>query len=252
MGRDGESGKRGRVAGWLLNSVLAVLVTFLVLVVVVVFVVVVRVKMTSSSGEAEARAELRESVRQTKEALSRMAAEGAPLGTRIERALRAGETELAGIRRDGRRTLVTARLSGQGPGVLGPSRETGCYRFTLDGPSVSVRKIADEHCENWSTTRFRPPEEVARDVAAELRTSLARGGLPAAQEADVWSSPGVTVEGERTSAHGLTALVWLYGGTGVLGRDCYEFRVAEGRPANVTFKKLELNGCYRFGEPTPG
>jgi len=77
-------------------------------------------------------------------------------------------------------------------------------------------------------------------VAAELRTSLARGGLPAAQEADVWSSPGVTVEGERTSAHGLAVLVWLYGGTGVLGRDCYEFRVAEGRPANVTFKKLEL------------
>ncbi|WP_405957339.1 hypothetical protein [Streptomyces phaeochromogenes] len=217
---------------------------------VIVVGVLVSIWNTGREAGAEARDQVTESVEGARDRLAKAAADGVLLDTEIQRAvLNIGKTGEAIERRDGRVT-VTARFVGQVNGILiGGAHDDGCYRFrivpSVSPPSVGVRELPDKACWFRSGRPYREPAVVAEDVTAELRTAVAEGGPEGAQSAEVWKTQGIEVEDTETRDGQLVALVWLSGGTGPQGEDCYEFR-AKAKPAAVNAKKLKPDGCYRL------
>ncbi|WP_405905652.1 hypothetical protein OG742_06535 [Streptomyces sp. NBC_00828] len=231
----------GRRGGCVLNGCLTVLVLMLVL----VCGVWVWLETAPDRNEDQARDNMENSVAESKDRLTRAAADGTLLGTEIDRSVRSMNKSAAYVRREGQRVTVTAELMGQGPGMfVGGTYVTGCYRFEVVARSVTADEVSEDSCRDLPAYRFRKPAEVAADVVVELRSALARGGLAAVQGAEVWGTAGVEVEDQETEGGRLTALVWLSeedGGDEV----CYEFRAQE-KPRTVTAKKLQPDGCYRI------
>lgn len=244
--RAGECAGMARRGGCLTDGCLGVLGLALVIVVGVL----VSIWNTGREAGAEARDQVTESVEGARDRLAKAAADGVLLDTEIQRAvLNIGKTGEAIERRDGRVT-VTARFVGQVNGILiGGAHDDGCYRFrivpSVSPPSVGVRELPDKACWFRSGRPYREPAVVAEDVTAELRTAVAEGGPEGAQSAEVWKTQGIEVEDTEIRDGQLVALVWLSGGTGPQGEDCYEFR-AKAKPAAVNAKKLKSDGCYRL------
>jgi hypothetical protein len=230
--------------GCLINGCLTVLVLALVAVVGVM-------AWIGTSGwryDNQARDDLEQSVERMRTALERAAADGALLGTEIDRAVVGYNKPHAEVRRQGRTVTVTVRLSTfVGAWFVGSGDADGCYRFTAvpsaGSPSVSVREEPARSCLDRVRRPYRKPAEVADDVVVELRAAVARGGVEGAGAAQVWRTAGIRIEDIETEGGRLTTLAWLDGGTGPLGKDCYEFRVTM---SSVTAKKLQPEGCYRF------
>lgn len=230
----------------LINGCLGVMVLALVAVVGVV-------AWIGTSGwryDSQARDDLEQSVERMRTALERAAADGALLGTEIDRAVVGYNKPHAEVRRQGRTATVTVRLSTfVGAWFVGSGDADGCYRFTAvpsaGSPSVSVREVPARSCLDRVRRPYRKPAEVADDVVVELRAEVARGGVEGAGAAQVWRTAGIRIEDTETGTGSgrLTALVWLDGGTGPGGKDCYEFRAAR---SSVTAKKLCPDGCYRL------
>ncbi|MGX1916101.1 hypothetical protein ACWIID_46110 [Streptomyces phaeochromogenes] len=235
-----------RRGGCLINGCLGVLVLALVLVVGVM----VSFWNTGREARAEARDQVTVSAEGARGRLAKAAADGVLLDTEIQRAVRdlgkAGEA----IERRAGRVTVTARFVGQVNGILvGGAHDDGCYRFRIGPavypPSVDVRELPDRACSFRSGKFYREPAAVADDIVIELRTALAEGGVESARTADVWKTMGVKVQETEFRGGQLVAHVWLSGGTGPQGEDCYEFR-AKAKPGAVSAKKLKPDGCYRF------
>ncbi|MEU5339749.1 hypothetical protein AB0H18_02670 [Streptomyces sp. NPDC020766] len=217
---------------------------------VIVVGVLVSIWNTGREAGAEARDQVTESVEGARDRLAKAAADGMLLDTEIQRAvLNIGKTGEAIERRDGRVT-VTARFVGQVNGMLiGGAYDDGCYRFRIvpavSPPPVDIRELPDRACSFRSGTLYREPAAVADDIAVELRTALAEGEIDSAQTADVWKTMGVKVQETEIRGGRLVAHVWLSGGTGPQGEDCYEFR-AKAKPDAVDARKLKPGGCYRL------
>ncbi|MDQ1024500.1 hypothetical protein QF035_002082 [Streptomyces umbrinus] len=234
-----------RRGGCLINGCLGALVLALVLVVGAM----VSFWNTGREAGAEARDHVTASAEGARDRLAEAAADGELLDTEIQRAvLNIGKTGEAIERRDGRVT-VTARFTGMVNVGFGGTQAQGCYRFEINAaatpPPVSVRELADKACWFRSGRPYREPAAVAQDVTAELRTAVAEGGPEGARSAEVWKTQGIEVEDTEIRDGQLVALVWLSGGTGPQGEDCYEFR-AKAEPGAVDAKKLKPDGCYRL------
>ncbi|MFD9193409.1 hypothetical protein ACFWCA_35050 [Streptomyces phaeochromogenes] len=219
---------------------------------VIVVGVLVSIWNTGREAGAEARDQVTESVEGARDRLAKAAADGVLLDTEIQRAvLNIGRTGEAIERRDGRVT-VTARFIGMVNGILiGGAHADGCYRFRIvlavSPPSVDVRELPYRACSFRSGKLYREPAAVADDIVIELRTALAEGGVESARTADVWKTMGVKVQETEFRGGQLVAHVWLSGGTGPQGEDCYEFRAkAKAKPGAVDAKKLKPDGCYRL------
>ncbi|WP_326727564.1 hypothetical protein [Streptomyces phaeochromogenes] len=169
--------------------------------------------------------------------LTGAAEDGTLLGTEISRAVRGGE-----VRRQGREVTVTGSFIGRVNGwYVGGISAIDCYRFRIVPPAAAVREVVEEGCGYALKATRRDPAAVADDVVVELRSAVARGGVTAASTAQVWQTPGITVEDTETEGGRLTRLAWLVGGTGQQGKGCYEFRAAK---SSVTAKRLKPEGCY--------
>ena len=242
--RPGKCAGMARRGGCLTDGCLGVLGLALVIVVGVL----VSIWNTGREASAEARDQVTESVEGARDRLAKAAADGELLDTEIQRAvLNLAKTGEAIERRDGRVT-VTARFVGQVNGILiGGAHDDGCYRFRIvpavSPPSVGVRELPDEACWFRAGRPYREPAAVAEDVTAELRTAVAEGGPEGARSAEVWKTQGIEVEDTEIRDGQLVSLVWLSGGTGPQGEDCYEFRAAK---SSVAAKKLKPYGCYRL------
>ena len=234
-----------RRGGCLMDGCLGVLGLALVIVVGVM----VSMWNTGREAGAEARDQVTASVDSARAGLSKGVADGALLDTEIQRAVPdIGKSGEAIERRDGRVT-VTARFVGMVNVGFGGTQADGCYRFDVDTaaapPPVTVRELADKACVFRSGRPYREPAAVAEDITAELRTAVAEDGPEGARSAEVWKTPGIEVEDAEVRGGQLVALVWLSGGEGSQGKDCFEFR-ARAKPGVVTAKKLEPDGCYRL------
>jgi len=169
--------------------------------------------------------------------LSRAAEDGTLLGTEISRAVQGGE-----VRRQGREVTVTGSFIGQVNGwYVGGISASDCYRFKIVPPAAAVREVVEEGCGYALKATRRDPAAVADDVVVELRSAVARGGVAAAGTAQVWQTPGITVEDTETEGGRLTSLVLLDGSIGQQGKVCYEFKASE---SSVTAKRLKPEGCY--------
>lgn len=238
MGKPADMARRG---GCVLNGCLTVLVIALVL----VGGVVVWVMTAPGRYEDQAQDNLESSAAVAKDRLTQAAADGTLLGTEIDRSVRSMNKRMSYVRREGQHVTVTADFMGLGPGMFaGGTQATGCYRFEVDGRSVSADELSRETCRDLPVYRFRKPAEVAADVVVELRSALDRGGLTEVQGAQVWETVGVEVEDQEVAAGGLTALVWLSAEDGS-DEVCYEFRATD-KPRNVTADRLKTDGCYRI------
>ncbi|WP_328492874.1 hypothetical protein OHS59_09125 [Streptomyces sp. NBC_00414] len=233
--------------GCLFKGCLAVPVLALVLVVIVM----VSFWNTGRRAEAEARDQVTEAVGAARARLARAAADGVLLDTEIQRALldKAAYTG-KGVRRSEGRVTVTAPFVGQVVGnLVGGAYTQGCYRFeivmTKASSPVDVRELPYQACLGRRDRHPEEPAAVARDIAAELRTAVTGHGQEGARVAEVWRTGGVEIEDHEVKDGQLVLLVWLSGGTGPRGDDCYEFRVKE-RPTHVTTRKLKPDGCYRI------
>ncbi|MFD3311587.1 hypothetical protein [Streptomyces sp. NPDC058694] len=224
-----------RRGGCLINGCLGVLLFGVAL----VALVGVGTYVDFRSDEDKARDQVEAGAERAEAELSGAAEDGTLLGTEISRAVRGGE-----VRRQGRDVTVTAEFIGQVNGwYVGGISARDCYRFKVVPPAAAVREKVEEGCGYALKSTRRDPAAVADDVVVELRSAVAGGGVAAAGTAQVWRTPGITVEGIETEGGRLTSLVWLDGGTGQQGRDCYEFRASE---SSVTAKRLEPEGCYRL------
>lgn len=234
-------GRRGGCVGAVALAVAVVAGALLVLVVAVM----VSFWLDGRRDEAAARNQLAAEVDRARDGLARAAADGALLGTEIERiVLKGGRGE---VRREGRRVTVTAHFTGFVGSSFSGAAEHGCYRFQVvpaaGRPLVSVRQVPYNVCTFPRGAPYRDPAAVAEDVTAELRTAVREGGAEGARTADVWRTSVVRVEGSEVEGDRLVALVWLSGGDEPETRDCYEFR-ARSEPGTVTARKLEPDGCY--------
>ncbi|MEU5596734.1 hypothetical protein [Streptomyces sp. NPDC020298] len=234
----GTSLGRGGVAGGLWNCCLAVLVVALLL----VCGFWVWVARAPRHNESVARDDMRKSVAASTARLKASAADGVLLGTEIDRDVAGAPVRPlpADVRRRGRTVTVTARFMGVGPGFMGSTEVTGCYRFRIVPPEVSVREVPAAACRDLRHDR-RPAVEIARDVVAELREALADGGPEAVGRAAVWQTPGIRIQDQETVGGRSTVLAWV--GTGTAGSDCYAFAVDT---VTVTAKEQSHNGCYRI------
>ncbi|WP_329569277.1 hypothetical protein [Streptomyces sp. NBC_01361] len=136
---------------------------------------------------------------------------------------------------------------------MGTVTAHGCYEFTVTPaaapPPVREREVPDERCDRLPSRPVRAPADVARDLAAELRATASKGRAgDFARWTILTSTPGVRLQDrvyEGSGAGQVTvALVWLDGGSGPQGQDCYEFRVRA--PRTATFKSLKPDGCHRI------
>ncbi|MGA6222977.1 hypothetical protein ACPESV_21910 [Streptomyces umbrinus] len=187
--------------------------------------------------EDKARDQVEVGAERAEAELSRAAEDGTLLGTEISRAVRGGE-----VRRQGREVTVTGSFVGQVNGwYVGGISASDCYRFKVVPSAAAVREVVEEGCSYALKVTRRDPAAVADDVVVELRSAVARGGVAAAGTAQVWQTPGVTVEDTETEGGRLTSLVRLDGGTAQQGKDCYEFKASE---SSVTAKRLKPEGCY--------
>ncbi|MFF3327957.1 hypothetical protein ACFYWX_00095 [Streptomyces sp. NPDC002888] len=198
---------------------------------------------TENDNEAQARAQMKGAAEAVRERLAASAADGTLLGTEIARGL--GKPMPGGdVRRQGRTVTVTARFHGAAPGwMVGGTTADGCYRFRADPPDVSARELPYEDCLKLPHVGYRAPEEVAPDVVAELRATVARDGLDAAGDAEVWRTGGVRLQDQENAEGRLTALVRLEGETSAVWY-CYAFRVRVA-PVSVTYEKLTRQDCLR-------
>lgn len=236
----GTSFGRGGAVRGLWNCCLAVLIAALLL----VCAFWVWFALAPRHYESVARDDMRKSVAKSAARLRASAADGVLLYPEIARDLTGGPMMPlpADVRRQGKTVTVTARFTGTGPGFMASTEVTGCYRFLIVPPEVSVREVSAAACGDLGRDR-RPSAEVARDVVTELRAALAKGGLPAVEGAAAWGTPGIRVQDRETTQDRSTALVWVTG-TGVTS-DCFEF-TARTHPATVTAKKQPHEGCYRI------
>ncbi|MBV1941113.1 hypothetical protein KUF83_31795 [Streptomyces sp. BV286] len=238
---------RGGRAGCLINGCLGVLMLALVIVVGVM----VSVWNTGREARAEARDQVTGAAEGARDRLAKAAADGVLLDTEIQRAVVGVEKSTESIERRGGRVTITTRFVGVVPGMLiGGAHDEGCYRFEVvpaaNPPKVEVRELPYEAC-SFPPGKPSPPRpaDVADDIAVEVRTALADGGVERVRTAEVWKTRGVEVQETETSGGQHVAHVWLRGGTGPEGRDCYEFRAREDS-GTVDVKKLKPDGCYRL------
>ncbi|MFH8462499.1 hypothetical protein [Streptomyces sp. NPDC017991] len=221
-----------------------------VLALVCVVVVMVSFWNTGREAEVDARDQVREAADGARARLARSAADGVLLDTEIRRAVRNMSKRTPLTERRAGRVTVTARFLGMVNVGFGGTHATGCYRFevvpaTAD-PSVGVRELPEKACLVRSDRLYREPAAVSEDIVTELRTAVAAGGPEGARSAEVWSTLGVELADSEIRGGQLIAPVWLSGGVGPQGRDCFEFRAERERRVDVSAEKLEPDGCYRL------
>ncbi|MER6069995.1 hypothetical protein ABT187_14345 [Streptomyces sp. NPDC001817] len=235
----GSSLGRGGVAGCLWNGCLAVLGLALL----AVGGVLVWLWLAPRHWEHEARDQMEKQAAETRARLADSAADGVLLGTEIDRDLHTAPMEgSVQVRRQGGTVTVTAPLAGFGPGFMGPTRTTGCYRFRVVPPHVTAVRTSDGACGGWRHAVHRPAGEVADDVVAEVRVALGKGGLDAVRTAEVWRTPGIDVVRMESPKGRLTVTVRLLTGVGPSKAPCYAFRVQQD-PPSVAPQKLAPGRC---------
>ncbi|MET8806296.1 hypothetical protein [Streptomyces sp. NPDC004546] len=253
MGRDGEwstggmepvpmgsSLGRGGVAGCLWNGCLAVLVLALL----AVSGVWVWLSLAPRHWEHEARDQMEKQMAETRARLADSAADGVLLGTEIDRDVHtAPMAGPAHVRRQSGTVTVTALLAGFGPGLMGQTQTTGCYRFRVVPPRVTAARISGGACGGRAPAAHRRPAEVADDVAAEARATLDKGGLDAVRTAEVWRTPGIDVVRMQFPKGRLIVTVRLLNRTGASSTaPCYAFRVRQD-PPSATAQRLAPSHC---------
>ncbi|WP_432177672.1 hypothetical protein [Streptomyces sp. NBC_00063] len=211
-----------------------------------------RLETAPGRTEARARDDVTRVAAATRTRLSAAAAGGSLLETELDRVFRKGPDRWA-EERDGRHVTVTALLTGSTGVWMGTVTADGCYEFTVTPtaapPPVREREVPDGRCERLLPRPVREPADVARDLAAELRATAPRGTAgDSARWTILTSTPGVRLQDRAYEGSGAAqvtvALVWLDGGSGPQGWDCYEFRVRA--PHTATFKPLKPDGCHRI------
>lgn len=202
---------------------------------------------SSGRDEGKARDSMKRSVDAARVRLAQAAVDGTVLGTEIDRALSPLNRSNAQVRRTGQQVTVTQQFRGIGPGFMAATEVTGCYRFAIEPPSVTVHEISEKVCRDRPIPLpYRSASEVAADVVTELRAALSTGGLAAVQDAPVWRTYGVNIAGQETKGGQLVVLSQLLGKSDApLDRDCYEFRARE-HPRTVSARKLKPDGCSRI------
>lgn len=211
--------------------------------------------LATAPGRTEARAEddVARAAASTRTQLSAAAAGGTLFETELDRVFRKGPDGGWAEERDGGHITVTALLTGSTGVWMGTVTAHGCYEFTVTPaaapPPVREREVPDERCDGLPSRPVRAPADVARDLAAELRATASKGTAgDFARWTILTSTPGVRLQDrvyEGSGAGQVTvALVWLDGGSGPQGQDCYEFRVRA--PRTATFKSLKPDGCHRI------
>ncbi|WP_153537725.1 hypothetical protein [Streptomyces sp. RB17] len=231
---------RGGVAGCLWNGCLAVLVLALL----VVSGVWLWLWLAPRHWEHEARDQMEKQAAETRARLADSAADGVLLGTEIDRDVHPGPMAArAQVRRHGGTVTVTALLAGLGPGFMGPTQTTGCYRFRVVAHRVTTAHVPDEACGGRTPTAYRPPAEVADDVITEARAALDEGGLDAVRVAAVWRTPGIDVVRMEFPTGQLIVTARLRHDVGVsLATYCYSFRVRQ-HPPSVAARNLAPSRC---------
>ncbi|MFB7708090.1 hypothetical protein [Streptomyces sp. NPDC056105] len=235
--------------GCLLNGC----VTLLVLALALVAYGWWRLETAPERTRARAEDDVTRAAASTRTQLSAAAAGGTLFETELDRVFRKSPDDGWAEKREGGHVTVTALLTGSTGVWMGTVTAHGCYEFTVTPaaapPPVREREVPDERCERLPPRPVREPADVARDLAAELRATAPKGTAgDSARWTILTSTPRVRLQDHAYEGSGAAqvtvALVWLDGGSGPQGWDCYEFRVRA--PRTATFKLLKPDGCHRM------
>jgi hypothetical protein len=235
----GTSLGRGGVAGCLWNGCLAVPALALL----VVCGLWVGLAVAGHRGESEAHGAMARQAALTRSRLAGSARDGVLLGTEIDRDVRTGRVlGPVRVRRQGGTVTVTARLEGFGPGAMGRTEATGCYRFRIVAVRATSARVPDTSCAAPASALYRPPGQVADDVVAEVRAALGKGGVEAVRVAPVWRTPGIDVVNVESSPGKLDVTFRLLEPGVSLRSQCYVVDVRQA-PSSVALRKPAAGRC---------